>query len=1000
MLTSKRALLIAAAATLWLVVSWPGPACATPGSGALGGTAVDSSGTPVAGVTIYLYDSDEPGEFASLASAETSADGSYTFVGLTPGTYKLRCWDRTHSVVDGWYGDTGSGPTIFTVEADAALVADLTFVRGGSLSGLLHAQDGSSPGHFMVDLVPQAGTYWPEGSYRPWVVTADDGSWGWQGIPPGSYKVRFSAFGGSTQLDGYHPGVLAEASATVVDLPAASERSIETTLITGGVIWGHTTNGLSGEAVVAEHFVYRLDPDTHEWNKYPGAGSSGADGYYQIGRLPSGTYRVKASWLGWRTGYSVDSTTLADAQNVEVTQGQASQADMKLYPLERISGSARSAIAGRRLGPILFSLWTRGSDGWSLVETRTPSTWGESSASFSFEGIQPGIYRVTAKDALGEYLDLGYPAGQGVEGASDVLVHRGERVDLSLTLSPAHVWAEVPSGTDKSLHGVDFPDASHGWAVGASGTVLNTLDFGRTWHAQDSGVSEALRAVDFVDEQHGWAVGDSGVIVHTVDGGITWVSQTAGTGKHWSAVSFADAAHGWIIGGRAVYVTADGGDTWRHQADLAAGAITCSDAEHAWASGDSGVIYSTDDGGTTWVTHDSGSDRMQYSISSAGRSRVWSVGGLDNVLMSQDGGMSWTQQRVPPDCVYPWSVSSPDEEHAFVVGYHQAGGPSSRAVYATEDGGVSWVEQTMPDGGALACVSSPDATHAWAVGNGGAILVWSTDDLVAPVTTSVLDPAPNVAGWQRSNTIVRFSATDNYGGSGVAATEGTFDGLGLFTGDGLPVVTEGIHQVCFRSIDTSGNLEGTRTVTVRLDKTAPLTSDDHTAEYRDVATIRLRASDGLSGVAMTDYRLDGVFGQGASVQTRAHGIHVLEYASTDHAGNREATRTIAFRVRRSVKTSVTLSAKSSTKARRTFRITGAVTPSAASGKVVVLLERRIGGRWKRAVTISTRLSNGKFATAYWPKARGSWRMTASFGGRVSGDSDYLPSKTVRTFRVR
>src|SRR5665811_1658454 len=79
-----------------------------------------------------------------------------------------------------------------------------------------------------------------------------------------------------------------------------------------------------------------------------------------------------------------------------------------------------------------------------------------------------------------------------------------------------------------SLLAVSFTDASHGWAVGASGTILATTNGGSIWAAQTSGTTDALRAVTFTDAGHGWAVGDSGTILVASDG-RTWSARSSGT---------------------------------------------------------------------------------------------------------------------------------------------------------------------------------------------------------------------------------------------------------------------------------------------------------------------------------------------------------------------------------------------------------------------------------------------------------------------------------------
>lgn len=74
----------------------------------------------------------------------------------------------------------------------------------------------------------------------------------------------------------------------------------------------------------------------------------------------------------------------------------------------------------------------------------------------------------------------------------------------------------------RRLNAVCFVGPEAGWAVGAGGVIIATLDGGRTWRPQTSGVGDDLWDVKFFDAREGWAVGTGGAMLHTTDGGRTW----------------------------------------------------------------------------------------------------------------------------------------------------------------------------------------------------------------------------------------------------------------------------------------------------------------------------------------------------------------------------------------------------------------------------------------------------------------------------------------------
>jgi FG-GAP-like repeat len=110
----------------------------------------------------------------------------------------------------------------------------------------------------------------------------------------------------------------------------------------------------------------------------------------------------------------------------------------------------------------------------------------------------------------------------------------------------------------------------------------------------------------------------------------------------------------------------------------------------------------------------------------------------------------------------------------------------------------------------------------------------------------------------------------------------------------------GPYTVYYRSTDQAGLAEQEKSVTVLIDTSRPITTDDAPSgpQASDV-TVHLTATDTFSGVAQTWYQVDGgSWTQGTSVLVPApaghgdDGLHTIRYYSVDYAGNSEA----AYRV--------------------------------------------------------------------------------------------------------
>nr|WP_239160435.1 ThuA domain-containing protein [Virgisporangium ochraceum] len=174
-------------------------------------------------------------------------------------------------------------------------------------------------------------------------------------------------------------------------------------------------------------------------------------------------------------------------------------------------------------------------------------------------------------------------------------------------------------------------------------------------------------------------------------------------------------------------------------------------------------------------------------------------------------------------------------------------------------------------------------------------------DTEAPVTTATV-AGPQTNGWYTGPATVTLAATDNVG---VARTEYQVDTATAWTAYTEPVVVsgDGTHEVRFRSVDAANNVEQTKSVTVKIDATAPVTAatfappnDDGWHNGRIPVT--LTSTDAGSGVASIEYSLDG----GAwtpytqPVDVTGDGEHTVRYRATDAAGNVETIKSAVLTI--------------------------------------------------------------------------------------------------------
>lgn len=179
-------------------------------------------------------------------------------------------------------------------------------------------------------------------------------------------------------------------------------------------------------------------------------------------------------------------------------------------------------------------------------------------------------------------------------------------------------------------------------------------------------------------------------------------------------------------------------------------------------------------------------------------------------------------------------------------------------------------------------------------GDGGA-------DSIAPNVNASLSAQANAAGWHNADVTLRFNATDNAGGSGVRditysssgaqfAAPATIGGASA----SLTISGEGTTIITFSAHDHAGNASPPRTLTVRLDKTAPtvkVASPAGSLLLNQSAVADYACADANSGVSACV----GSLPNGSAISTSAVGLYRFVVTATDVAGN-SAVKTIDYSV--------------------------------------------------------------------------------------------------------
>jgi hypothetical protein len=174
-------------------------------------------------------------------------------------------------------------------------------------------------------------------------------------------------------------------------------------------------------------------------------------------------------------------------------------------------------------------------------------------------------------------------------------------------------------------------------------------------------------------------------------------------------------------------------------------------------------------------------------------------------------------------------------------------------------------------------------------------------DTVPPVTSATPSGTLGSAGWYVSPVTVTLSATDDFT---AVTTSYRLDG-GAWTAYSSPIAvsSNGNHTLQYYSTDAAGNIESAHTLLFHIDTGLPSTTaalsgtPGASGWYVSTVQVALSASGAVSGIASTQYRVDGGSWQAyATPFSLGDGVHSLQYYSVNVAGNQGATGTSSVQV--------------------------------------------------------------------------------------------------------
>ncbi|MEO8399584.1 MAG: YCF48-related protein, partial [Ignavibacteriaceae bacterium] len=250
-------------------------------------------------------------------------------------------------------------------------------------------------------------------------------------------------------------------------------------------------------------------------------------------------------------------------------------------------------------------------------------------------------------------------------------------------------WTELnPKVPRVDYIGIHFVNRDTGWAVGANGAIIKTIDGGRNWKTVNSPVlSTFLKIISFNGEVV-IITGYDGLILRSTDSGETFAQVTSGIGNGadlWGAQMINDTI-GWICGLNNVLLkTTNAGLSWNLQTtslNTNYWWIDFLNESYGFIACDGGVVLRTTNGGISWEEYQAGNDWALYVIDIIDSLHIAAAGANGKNVYSSDGGKNWTENfRLIFDNVN--SIAYVDTNTGYAIG-------ADWGIRKTTDRGVTW----------------------------------------------------------------------------------------------------------------------------------------------------------------------------------------------------------------------------------------------------------------------------------------------------------------------
>ncbi|MCP4215288.1 MAG: hypothetical protein GY765_11565, partial [bacterium] len=386
--------------------------------GIISGRVLDEQGNGLAGVYVEVHVID-----STMGWGNTDENGYFT-VNALPGKECRIYFDTfgTSNHTPEWYNDKKSfdeADWVYVNVGQTVELRDTVLSRGGILSGLLMAEYGSIYGDAYVEVYDESNNF-----IRSVMVGEDDG-YRVDGLPAGTYKLKFTTYGGTLYLDEWYQNKATFETADPIVLAGGETLDLGTEILDkavdiGGDVKDSRGNGIAGVYVG----VYDLDYN------YMGSTYTDEIGDFRIRGLehrdskiyfePGGAGNCLPQWLRRKE-------TFEEADIMETSSGSMTFSSVILEDGGGVSGRMTDA-GGNGVPNARVDVFNTDYDYLAGAVT-------DENGDYNVNGIPQGLCKINFSGSSGNYLSEWYNDKADFDHADTVMVTVGQTVTINAQLA-------------------------------------------------------------------------------------------------------------------------------------------------------------------------------------------------------------------------------------------------------------------------------------------------------------------------------------------------------------------------------------------------------------------------------------------------------------------------------------------------------------------------------------------------------------------------------------